>query len=931
MDVEQATEVLDPANLGFARRWYEAHVERFNADSMFRAGQELHYGQRALLGGSLLEIRDRLAVDGDVRAFSDSMRRWSVQDHTSFNGATGQMLINQLAKHSRDNQELAGILSSCQRAPASDAEAAEKIASLLAFIKDQTGDAKISVNNVPYMLSYFWSFENSAHPTIWPSAKDFIEFCTGFKLTKDDPVVRYQQFVDLVRLLDADTEKFLRVASWWSETHPYFLDDVLVERCGFGGRWPEIGAAGLINAHAMVLIAKYLGSGLQAEVGELVGSPVSGKYPSELLDKATAQPRGDLWVDWRDFDRAEPGIRIWINENGASIGVRPGHQTDGAARKSISILNNASVLDFDLIGARNPRLQERVGYYAGDTDELMYAKWYDPAELSTLDLRTELETVIQKVRPLLAELRSTMAVPASPDVSNPLDLSDELAPLVVEFREKVYSAEANEKDRVDRGVFAALLAPEAISRADPAALRMIWNTGRYGGTGPMSVLNTSVRDADPDELERILDTFAFVCWGDGSDADRIDKVLDSDSNRYVKGLGESVTMKLLSVCHPERYLQVYPLQGPQGKNAMLSVLGMAALTAGTRGERQVEANGALLGRLSPLFQHDLIAMSKFLYWLLSRRIDTVTSGESTTSIIDDIDPVVELADELLIDESFLNELVSLLKDKGQIILYGPPGTGKTYLARKLAELLTPDPTRRSLVQFHPSTSYEDFFEGYRPETDPNGSMTYRLTPGPLALMSARAALAPGIKHVMVIDEINRANLPKVFGELLFLLEYRDERINTLYRPEDTFELPKDLWFIGTMNTADRSIALIDAALRRRFYFVPTFPNEGPMEGLLDRWLAEANEPGWVGELVTMVNDDLTAVLGRSDLQLGPSYFMKRGLNEDLLKQIWRYSIEPFIEDQFFADPVQIARFRFDAVLARYKSDLASPEATAQLP
>jgi 5-methylcytosine-specific restriction enzyme B len=89
---------------------------------------------------------------------------------------------------------------------------------------------------------------------------------------------------------------------------------------------------------------------------------------------------------------------------------------------------------------------------------------------------------------------------------------------------------------------------------------------------------------------------------------------------------------------------------------------------------------------------------------------------------------------------------------------------------------------------------------------------------------------------MVIDELNRANLPRVFGELLFLLEYRNESVRTLYRPEDAFELPSNLWFIGTMNTADRSIALVDAALRRRFHFIPFFPNHGPMEGLLERWL-----------------------------------------------------------------------------------------------
>ena len=133
-----------------------------------------------------------------------------------------------------------------------------------------------------------------------------------------------------------------------------------------------------------------------------------------------------------------------------------------------------------------------------------------------------------------------------------------------------------------------------------------------------------------------------------------------------------------------------------------------------------------------------------------------------------------------------------------------------------------------------------------PRSTPTGQMTYRLRAGSAGADGATWPLnAPGKRHVMVIDEINRANLPKVLGELLFLLEYRDEQVPTLYRPDDPFELPKDLWFIGTMNTADRSIALVDAALRRRFHFVPFFPNHGPMAGLLDRWLEgrTASRPG----------------------------------------------------------------------------------------
>ena len=279
-----------------------------------------------------------------------------------------------------------------------------------------------------------------------------------------------------------------------------------------------------------------------------------------------------------------------------------------------------------------------------------------------------------------------------------------------------------------------------------------------------------------------------------------------------------------------------------------------------------------------------------------------------------------LAESLLVGVDFLRDIVSLLEDKGQVILYGPPGTGKTYLARELAKELAPDEACRALVQFHPSTSYEDFFEGYRPAgTGDDGGIRYELTPGPLARMAKRASEAPERRHVMIIDEINRGNLPRVLGELLFLLEYRDESVQTLYRPEQPFSLPRNLWFIGTMNTADRSIALVDAALRRRFHFVPFFPDSGPMAGLLGRWLEGKDEPSWVGDLVDAVNDELREVLEGSHLLLGPSHFMTEygsspASQRERLRRIWEYSIEPFFEDQFFGDPDRIARFRFDAVM-----------------
>ena len=300
------------------------------------------------------------------------------------------------------------------------------------------------------------------------------------------------------------------------------------------------------------------------------------------------------------------------------------------------------------------------------------------------------------------------------------------------------------------------------------------------------------------------------------------------------------------------------------------------------------------------------------------------------------------ARELLCGVAFLREMVDLLEDKGQVILYGPPGTGKTYFARRLAWALTDiaddeeyeENGPYSLVQFHPAYSYEDFFEGFRPAVDGDGNMTYRLTSGPLVRLAERAAENPGELHVMVIDEINRANLPRVLGELLYLLEYRDEWTQTQYRPVEGFVLPSNLWFIATMNTADRSIALIDAAMRRRFHFVPFFPNRAPTQGLLRRW-AQVNAPeqAWVAEMLDGVNGELEQALGGGHLLIGPSHFMKSGLDIEGLRRIWKYNIEPLIEDQLFGRQDAIDNFRFDPVWKRHgpgaTSSGAEPEPAAE--
>ena len=452
----------------------------------------------------------------------------------------------------------------------------------------------------------------------------------------------------------------------------------------------------------------------------------------------------------------------------------------------------------------------------------------------------------------------------------------------------------------------------ALTRNDLTAITnhtIVW--GMY--LNPVEGEMQWIQDLDDNQYADLLDNIKYLCWGDDELSIRYDRVVGPGAELKVSGFADQNATKLLAICHPEEFLPLGVQTGPWGRERLLELLGLAPPEGATHGENVIDANDRLREHLRPYFGDDQLLLADFCAWLIS-------IGDSPEPPTPDLD---DLAKRLLVDVGFLEDIVELLEDKGQVILYGPPGTGKTYLARELAKVLAPDETCRALVQFHPSTSYEDFFEGYRPSgTDESGSIAYELTPGPLARMAQRAGDNPDRRHLMIIDEINRGNLPRVLGELLFLLEYRDERVQTLYRPDDEFSLPKNLWFIGTMNTADRSIALVDAALRRRFHFVPFFPDREPMAGLLGRWLAHEGEPAWIGRLVDAVNDELSKILEGSHLLLGPSHFMKpygesREEQRERLRRIWEYNIEPFIEDQFFGDPTQIDRFRFNAVMKRH--------------
>lgn len=271
-------------------------------------------------------------------------------------------------------------------------------------------------------------------------------------------------------------------------------------------------------------------------------------------------------------------------------------------------------------------------------------------------------------------------------------------------------------------------------------------------------------------------------------------------------------------------------------------------------------------------------------------------------------PTKQLADSLLLPIDWLQDLTDQLNRKRQVILYGPPGTGKTFVARALGRLIVEQGGSCELVQFHPAYTYEDFFEGYRPKADA-GSLTYELRNGVLRRMADSALASPSVPHLLVIDEINRGNLAKVFGELYFLLEYREESI-TLQYSEERFSLPPNLFVLGTMNTADRSIATMDAALRRRFSFFELDPTSEPVSSLLRDWLERKEHPLEAAELLELLNERLAG----PGFAVGPSFLMADDLSDAGLERIWRHDILPLLEDHLLGIESDVeARFGLSAL------------------
>ncbi len=339
-----------------------------------------------------------------------------------------------------------------------------------------------------------------------------------------------------------------------------------------------------------------------------------------------------------------------------------------------------------------------------------------------------------------------------------------------------------------------------------------------------------------------------------------------------------------------------------------------------------------------------------VFWRAAKRAPFTYAGEATPAETRDTTPVEILWSfnnskppepsytikdahhDLFLPPTHFNRLLTSLTTRKNLILQGPPGTGKTFIARRLAWCLIghEDNNPIEMVQFHQSYAYEDFVQGYRP-TDDGG---FTLKSGVFHRFCERARANPDTPHVFIIDEINRGNLSRIFGELLMLIEAdkrsEDYAVALTYADpaDDRFHVPGNVHILGMMNTADRSLALVDYALRRRFAFEslqPAFGTDFGREAFEKHLTGKGADPSLARRISDRIGKLNETISGDRELgpgfRIGHSYFVPRDDDDEEPSDAWythivETQIAPLLREYWFDSPEdvgnEVARLTADA-------------------
>lgn len=440
----------------------------------------------------------------------------------------------------------------------------------------------------------------------------------------------------------------------------------------------------------------------------------------------------------------------------------------------------------------------------------------------------------------------------------------------------------------------------AMSKEQALDLGRLFNKGVYGGIPRSNRFSPAFVGATMERVLEPLDEFnqwTHRLWSQNEDRAlaAVDEILKTPTG--FRGAGSSYTTMLMYLRDPEKYA-VWLRITHDGLSALTDFSEPFDRSGGA--ERYLKFCDATRKFAA---EHDVQPQELDAIFAQAARVATekkrppvVTKGA--------VKPVkgvtlsdVSKATYLPLEQ--LEEWVELVKGrKAQALFYGPPGTGKTFVAEQLATYLAGTSGRVERAQFHPSYSYEDFIEGLRPEVTRQGSMSYQVRPGTFRSFCESVRERDGT-HVFIVDEINRAEIGSVLGELMQLLEYRGKDIVLPYSQE-LFSVPENVILLATMNTADRSLALVDFALRRRFHAFQLPPNRD----VLAKWAAGR---GAASQVVLKFFDLIQDSVADPDYAPGHSYWMTADLSADALFKVWKYELRPYLAEYWFEQRSQLDR------------------------